>query len=89
MRFVSNCIGFNAVPAVREWLARGAPLPAFGHPLYPWRSTRDVKRCSRPNCWSCWAGRTGIYEGEAYPFIAGENFLLAWLTSANRTGMGN
>ena len=29
-------MGFNAVPAVREWLARGAPLPAFGHPLYPW-----------------------------------------------------
>ena len=21
--------------AVREWLARGEPLPAFGHPLYP------------------------------------------------------
>lgn len=32
--------GANA--AVREWLARGEPLPAFGHPLYPEGDPRAI-----------------------------------------------
>jgi citrate synthase len=27
---------------VREWLARGEPLPAFGHPLYPQGDPRAI-----------------------------------------------
>ena len=30
-----NAQGTNAADAVREWIARGEPLPGFGHPLYP------------------------------------------------------
>ena len=32
----------GAEEAVREWLARGEPLPAFGHPLYPQGDPRAI-----------------------------------------------
>jgi citrate synthase len=32
----------GANEAVREWLARGEPLPAFGHPLYPEGDPRAI-----------------------------------------------
>ena len=32
----------GAKEAVREWLARGEPLPAFGHPLYPQGDPRAI-----------------------------------------------
>jgi citrate synthase len=32
----------GAIEAVREWLAQGHPLPAFGHPLYPEGDPRAI-----------------------------------------------
>jgi len=43
LRFLlGNARQIGATNAVREWLARGEPLPAFGHPLYPQGDPRAI-----------------------------------------------